>query len=108
LPGGDIADGDFDRFVALMRAQHGWLDPALVHRYARAYGTRMQRLLHGCTSMADLGEVVLPGLHAREVDFLRQHEFARTAEDILFRRSKLGVHLGAASIPVLDGWLAAH
>jgi glycerol-3-phosphate dehydrogenase len=108
LPGGDIADGDFDRFVALMRAQYGWLDPALVHRYARAYGTRMQRLLDGCRSVPDLGEEVLPGLYAREIDYLRTHEFARAADDMLFRRSKLGVHLGAESVRVLDEWLAAH
>jgi glycerol-3-phosphate dehydrogenase len=108
LPGGDIADGDFDRFVALMRAQYGWLDPALAHRYARAYGTRMQRMLEGCTGVADLGEAVLPGLYAREIAYLRSHEFARTAEDMLFRRSKLGVHLGAESVRVLDGWLATH
>ena len=52
--------------------------------------------------MADLGEAVLPGLHEREIDYLRREEFAVTAEDILYRRSKLGVHLpravrGAAS-----------
>jgi glycerol-3-phosphate dehydrogenase len=91
-----------------MRAQYGWLDPVLVHRYARAYGTRMQRLLDGCTSVTDLGEPVLPGLYAREIDYLRQHEFALTAEDILFRRSKLGVHLGSESVRVLDEWLRTH
>jgi glycerol-3-phosphate dehydrogenase len=47
-------------------------------------------------------------VYAREIDYLRNHEFARTAEDMLFRRSKLGVHLGAESVQILDGWLAAH
>ena len=106
LPGGDMADGDFARFVAQMRTRYGWLDPALLHRFARAYGTRMTRLLDGCTRMTDLGAAVLPGLHVREIEYLRAAEFARTAEDILYRRSKLGVHLGPGAVAALDAWLA--
>jgi glycerol-3-phosphate dehydrogenase len=107
LPGGDMADGDFDRFVGRMRAAYPWLEPRLLQRYARAYGTRMQRLLEGCTGIDDLGAAVLPGLYEREIDYLRRHEFARTAEDILYRRSKLAVHLGAGSVKVLEDWLQA-
>jgi glycerol-3-phosphate dehydrogenase len=106
LPGGDMADGDFARFVGQMRDSYRWLEPALLQRYARAYGTRMARLLEGCTAVADLGEAVLPGLYAREIDYVRKAEFARTAEDILFRRSKLGVHLGPGAVVALDAWLA--
>jgi glycerol-3-phosphate dehydrogenase len=105
LPGGDMADGDFARFVAQMRTRYGWLDPALLQRFARAYGTRMTRLLDGCNSMTDLGAAVLPGLHTREIEYLRTAEFARTAEDILYRRSKLGVHLGPGAVAALDAWL---
>jgi len=107
LPGGDIAGGDFERFLALLRGQYAWLDPALLYRYARAYGTRIHRLLEGCTCVDDLGTAVLPGLYQREIDYLRRHEFARTADDILYRRSKLGVHLGAGSVRVLQDWLEA-
>ena len=49
---------------------------------------------------------MLPGLHVREIEYLRREEFAVTAEDILFRRSKLGVHLPAGSTARLDAWLA--
>ncbi len=108
LPGGDMPDADFERYLAQMRARYGWLAPALLHRYARAYGTRMNRMLDGCTAVADLGEEVLPGLYATEIHYLRAAEFARTAHDVLYRRSKLGVHLPAASEQVLDGWLAQH
>ena len=108
LPGGDMPDADFERFLAQMRARYDWLAPALLHRYARAYGTRMNRLLEGCASVADLGEEVLPGLYAKEIHYLRAAEFARTAQDVLYRRSKLGVHLPAGSEQVLDGWLAQH
>jgi glycerol-3-phosphate dehydrogenase len=106
LPGGDMADGDFARFVGQMRDRYHWLEPVLLQRYARAYGTRMARLLERCAAMPDLGEAVLPGLYAREIDYLRKAEFARTAEDILFRRSKLGVRLGPGAIAALDAWLA--
>ena len=108
LPGGDMPGGDFEQFLAQVRARYDWLAPALLHRYARAYGTRMNRMLEGCTRVADLGEEVLPGLYAREVNYLRAAEFARTAQDVLYRRSKLGVHLPAGSEQVLDGWLAQH
>ncbi len=108
LPGGDMPDADFERFLAQVRARYDWLAPALLHRYARAYGTRMNRLLAGCAGVADLGEEVLPGLYAKEIHYLRAGEFARTAQDVLYRRSKLGVHLPTGSEQILDGWLAQH
>jgi glycerol-3-phosphate dehydrogenase len=108
LPGGDMPDADFERYLAQMRARYDWLAPALLHRYARAYGTRMNRMLAGCTTVADLGDAVLPGLFAREILYLRTAEFARTAADVLYRRSKLGLHLPADSERILDEWLAQH
>jgi glycerol-3-phosphate dehydrogenase len=108
LPGGDMPHADFERFRTRMARRYAWLDRALLERYARAYGTRMERLLEDCTRTADLGEEVLPGLRAREIEYLRREEFAITAEDILFRRTKLGVHLGAASSARLERWLAEH
>jgi glycerol-3-phosphate dehydrogenase len=107
LPGGDMPGADFERFRAHAARRHAWLDAPLLQRYLRAYGTRIDRLLDGCTSMAQLGEAVLPGLHAREINYLRREEFAVTATDILYRRSKLGVHLPATSTARLDAWLAA-
>ena len=107
LPGGDIPNGDFEAFRKRMMRRYAWLDRALLDRYARAYGTRMERLLEGCARMDDLGEAVLPGLHAREIDHLRREEFAVTAEDVLFRRSKLGVGLPPGSEARLERWLGA-
>jgi glycerol-3-phosphate dehydrogenase len=107
LPGGDMPDGDFERFLAEMRVRYSWLEPALLQRYARAYGTRMQRVLEGCLETADLGAEVLPGLYEREIAYLCRVEFAVTAEDILFRRSKLGLHLAAGSVTALDDWLSS-
>jgi glycerol-3-phosphate dehydrogenase len=106
LPGGDIPGHDMDRFRTRLARQYPWLQRELLQRYSRAYGTRISRLLEGCAGPADLGEEVLPRLHAREIDYLQREEFAVTADDMLFRRSKLGLHLPKGSMARLDAWLA--
>ena len=84
------------------------LPAPLLRRYARTYGTRAARILQGAQDVAALGEEVLPGLHAREIDYLRGDEWAVTAEDILYRRSKLALHVPADGREVLDAWLRRH
>jgi glycerol-3-phosphate dehydrogenase len=108
LPGGDLPGADFDAFLGSLAARYPGLPPGLVRRYARAYGSRVERILQGARSVAELGEEVLPGLHAREIDYLRREEWAVTAEDILYRRSKLGLHVPADGCVRLDDWLARH
>lgn len=100
LPGGDIfgdtpgkrAVEQFDVFVRDMQQRYAWLPPALVARYAHAYGMRMTRLIGERGSLPEMGEEVVPGLFAAEVDYLRQHEWAMSDEDILWRRTKCGLH----------------
>ncbi|MDA5192580.1 glycerol-3-phosphate dehydrogenase [Govanella unica] len=103
LPGGDLGTDSFREFLAESACRYPWLPHALLDRYARAYGDRLHFLLNGCEDMSDLGPEILPGLHAREVAYLWNHEWARTAEDILWRRSKLG--LGCADPAPLTAWL---
>jgi glycerol-3-phosphate dehydrogenase len=105
LPGGDMPGADFEAWFAGIANRYGWLARPLLQRYARAYGTRIERLLVGCTRMSDLGDEVLPGLYAREIEYLRREEFAVTAEDILYRRSKLGLRLPEDAAQQLDRWL---
>ncbi len=114
LPGGDLgtvveASGDpmedFERFCTLQGQRRPWLPAALVRRYARAYGTRMERMLGNAASLPQLGEEVLPGLYAAELEYLIRQEWAQTAEDILWRRSKLGLHLPADAGDRLTRWL---
>ncbi len=106
LPGGDMADAEFDRFLATLRAVRPFLPPALALRLARAYGTRVERLLGDARSMADLGEDFGGGLTRAEVDYLVRTEWAATADDILWRRSKLGLHVPPATRAALDAYLA--
>jgi glycerol-3-phosphate dehydrogenase len=93
LPGGDIADADFESFAAEQARRFGWLPPATVRRLARAYGTRIEKVIGGAHGINDLGRHYGADLYAREVDYLRDQEWAMTAEDVLWRRSKLGLHM---------------
>jgi glycerol-3-phosphate dehydrogenase len=116
LPGGDLFGNvpqnrsvlDFCQWTAAVQVKYSWLPPELVKRYARAYGTRVHTLLDGCTALADMGDEILPGLYAVEAHYLRRKEWAVTAADILWRRSKLGLHMAAGAEARLDAWLAAH
>jgi len=93
LPGGNIADADFDGFLTEMAAAYPWLPKSMLHHLARAYGTRINILLNDCTSLADLGKEFGAGLTEQEIRYLITHEFAQQADDILWRRSKLGLHM---------------
>ena len=107
LPGGDLPQADFARFLEVAATRWPWLPAPLRLRLARAYGTRMRKIVGTATGLADLGEAVLPGLHAAEIEYLMREEWALTADDILWRRSKLGLHLGPAAAGTLDHWIAA-
>ena len=114
LPGGDLFGAGpsnaavlgFDDYVLDLQRQLPWLAPALVARYARAYGSRIELVLDGCTNMEGMGEEIAPGLYAQEVRYLMRHEWARCADDVLWRRSKLGLHVPAGSAARLDAWMA--
>lgn len=96
LPGGDMEDGDFDRFLHQLRARRPWLPAALAMRLAHGYGTRVEKILRGARGAADLGEDFGAGLSQAEIDYLIDQEWALTAEDVLWRRSKLGLRLSPA------------
>jgi glycerol-3-phosphate dehydrogenase len=116
LPGGDLfgprpcnrSVRDFAQFVEHQQRDYPWLPPALTQRFARAYGSRMRVLLDGVAGMAGLGEEIAPGLFAAEVRYLMQHEWAREATDVLWRRSKLGLHLPAGTAETLAAWMQAN
>jgi glycerol-3-phosphate dehydrogenase len=105
LPGGDIPGADFAGFLAAFRARHPWLDEGLARRLARAYGTRAERVLNGATSAEGLGREVAPGLHEAELDYLVGREWAVSAEDVLWRRSKLGLLLDEDGRARVAAWM---
>jgi glycerol-3-phosphate dehydrogenase len=105
MPGGDMPDADFDRFFATVRQRWSFLPEQVAHRLARAYGTRIEELLGSAKALADLGEDFGAGLTAAEVDYLARREWARSAEDILWRRSKLGLHVPVDAAARIDAYL---
>lgn len=107
LPGGDLPGGDVAGFAKALRRDRPWLAADMADRLARSYGSRAEALLGDAASIADLGEHFGAGLHEREVAYLVRHEWAETAEDILWRRSKLGLHAPDHTAPALDQWLAS-
>ena len=106
LPGGDLPDADFAAFLRDFSARQAWLPAALARRYARSYGTRAALLLAGAESMADLGEELSAGLYECEARYLVNQEWAASADDILWRRTKLGLHATPSSRQRIDDWLA--
>jgi glycerol-3-phosphate dehydrogenase len=106
LPGGDIPDGDFAAFLAAQRARYPWAAPAMLARMAHAYGTRLTEVLGDAQGAQDLGQHFGCGLHAAEVIYLIRQEWARSAEDVLWRRSKLGLHLTGEEQARLAQWFA--
>jgi glycerol-3-phosphate dehydrogenase len=107
LPGGDLPGGDFERFVLGLQRAARWLPSDLARRYARAYGSRVERFLVGARGLSDLGERFGDGLYEAEIDYLQRNEWATTAEDVLWRRSKLGLHVGAETVTRLEARLRA-
>jgi glycerol-3-phosphate dehydrogenase len=93
LPGGDIprtratAQADFAQWLVTLKASHPLYAPEIVQRMARLYGTETDTLL-----TRGLGEN-LGGIFEAELQHLRTHEWATTAEDVLWRRTKMGLHL---------------
>ncbi|VVS99030.1 glycerol-3-phosphate dehydrogenase [Erythrobacter sp. EC-HK427] len=107
LPGGDIDPAHFDTFVGDMCAAFPWFPEAGVLRLARAYGTRMDRILGKAQGLNDLGQHMGGDLYAAELDYLVAEEFVRSPDDVLWRRSKLGLHLDVAAQQRVRDWFAS-
>jgi len=108
LPGGDLDGGDVEAFATSLAAELGFLPVPLVRRLAHAYGSRVRKILAGATTPGDLGIEVAPGLFECELVYLRDHEWARTTEDLLWRRSKLGLHYDEARTKAVADWMENH
>ncbi len=106
LPGGDFPVEGFDALVSALRKTRPFLAPAHAGRLARLYGTRAHALLVAVRAPEDLGVCFGDDLYEVEVDYLMRHEWAVTAEDVLWRRTKRGLKLNADEAAALDAWMA--
>ncbi|MDX1268513.1 MAG: glycerol-3-phosphate dehydrogenase C-terminal domain-containing protein, partial [Oceanisphaera sp.] len=91
LPGGDFSSQQ--GLSTELQSQYPWLPDGLRQRFVRSYGTLCHRFLKDCKQLEDMGEAFGGHLYQKEVDYLRKHEWATTADDILWRRTKLGLEL---------------
>ncbi|NCO20837.1 MAG: glycerol-3-phosphate dehydrogenase [Rhodobacterales bacterium] len=107
LAGGDFPVRGVQRLIDDLKAAHPFLEDYWAGRLIRAYGTEAAELLSGAKTPDDLGESFGATLTAREVEWLMAREYARTAEDVVWRRSKLGLRLSSEQIATLDTWMAA-
>ena len=101
LPGGDFAVGSLNADLA---ARYPWVPAGMLARIARAYGTRVPQIIGAAKSLDQLGHHFGAGLYEAEVTYLREHEFAQSAEDIAWRRSKLGLQLSTTEQQELANW----
>jgi glycerol-3-phosphate dehydrogenase len=106
LPGGDFPIQGFDALCRDLQREFPFLVSGHVHRLARAYGTDAHKLLGGVASMAGMGRHFGATLYEREVRYLMDAEWARTADDVLWRRSKLGLRLTRDEAAGLDKWMS--
>jgi glycerol-3-phosphate dehydrogenase len=102
LPGGDFPMEGFDRELTAAAARYPFVPEPTMRRLLRAYGTRIHCLLHGATCYADLGRVFGADLTEAELRYLVNSEWARTAADVAWRRSKLGLRLSPGEIAAID------
>ena len=105
LPGGDIPDGDFAAFFHGLQKQYPWMDDKLLHRYARQFGTRISEVMQTANAVTDLGEYFGASLYAAEVRYLMDREWARTPEDILWRRTRQGLWADADTRAALERFM---
>ena len=107
LPGGDFPMQGASALAAEIARKYTFLPEALIRRLVRSYGTRAYDWLSTATSLADLGEDFGHGLYAAEVYYLMANEWARSSDDILWRRSKLGLRFSNAEVTALETYLSA-
>ena len=105
LPGGDFPATGFDTQVAKLKAEYPFLDARLARRLTRLYGTRARSMLGLARSLGDLGRDFGGDLYEVEVRYLVEHEWASTAEDILWRRTKRGLKLSPEQAAALQAYL---
>lgn len=105
MPGGAWLNQAYSDYIRYAQKYHTWLDREILHHYLNTYGTRTELLLQDCKQLTDLGQAFGPILRQKEVDFLRQTEWAQTAEDILWRRTQLGLTMSNQDRVALEAYL---
>ncbi len=107
LPGGDLGSRGMEGLYADLAREHAYLPEATARRIALAYGRRAINMLGDAKRIEDLGPLLVGDLRVRELEYLRRHEWAKTADDVLFRRTKLGIGASNAEVDAVQAALGA-
>lgn len=105
LPGGDLPQGEFMSWFEGFQTAYPWLPPTLARHYAHSYGTEAEKLLGRAGELDDLGQHFGGLFYAREAEWMMEHEWALTAEDMLTRRSKHYLFLDGSERQAVEKWL---
>ena len=105
ITGGDIGDMSYTDWMTTIREVYPWLNATLLTRLTNAYGTLIHEVLNGASCQNDLGECFGADLHQQEVAYLVKNEWARNAEDVLWRRTKLGLYFNSQQTLALEAFI---
>jgi glycerol-3-phosphate dehydrogenase len=105
LPGGDFPVDGVAALTEKLKTKYSFLTERWLNRLLKAYGSEVFDLLGDAKTEGDLGQNFGSNLTEREVNWLIEREFANTAEDIIWRRSKLGLRMTSKEIDALDSWM---
>lgn len=108
LPGASLDSMSFVDYLDYAKSKYHWLPKELLNRYLNSYGTNTELFLNSCISMSSLGVSYGASLYQVELDYLVEYEWARTVEDILFRRTKLGLIMSEESREKLHAYLSSN
>ena len=106
LPGGEIENADFSAFSLRLKKDCPWLSSDVADHYGRLYGARVKLIIANATCVADLGQNFGAGFYEAEARYLIDHEWAKTTDDILSRRTKWGLHLTAEQKQKFESWFS--
>ncbi|PHR61180.1 MAG: glycerol-3-phosphate dehydrogenase [Robiginitomaculum sp.] len=107
LPGGNMSNADFDKYVSNKTLTYPWLPSETLLRVTRAYGSNVGKMIGEAKSCDDMGQQFACGLSAQEVDYLCTYEWAKSADDILWRRTKCGLHMSEQERTDFTKWFQA-
>ncbi|MFV2038305.1 MAG: FAD-dependent oxidoreductase, partial [Paracoccaceae bacterium] len=107
LAGGDFAPNQVTQLIEDLQHDYDFLTPGWAKRLIRCYGTEAREILNGVSTAAELGRDFGANLSEAELRWLMRHEFARTGEDVLWRRTKLGLYLSKSQAKAVDTWMRA-
>ena len=105
LPGGHIGSKTVSEFAASLIQQYSWMPPDLAARYACHYGSNAHMILKNASQISDLGHEFSENFFQAEVDYLVRHEFARTVEDMIWRRTRHGLRMDASQVAGLRDYV---